>query len=156
MGTIWCWVCAIADLLQGKFIRASAWFSLGLGGLWWWTSTDIDFDTWLRDSAAIVGIGVIASLLVFIKRHSRPAIPAATTPADAMGTPLYSSISNPALVHHGREPPAQDKAVGGYPGRLSAARTYPPPRAYGPTSVAGCLASTNKYLAQTNKSPTWS
>jgi hypothetical protein len=30
MGTVWCWVCAIADLFQGKFIRAAIWFSLGV------------------------------------------------------------------------------------------------------------------------------
>jgi hypothetical protein len=33
----------------------------------------------------IVGMGVIASLLLYIKRHSRPTIPAWTTPADAVG-----------------------------------------------------------------------
>jgi hypothetical protein len=73
MGAIWAWVCAIADLLQGKFIRAAIWFSLGLGGLWWWTDTDIDFDSWLRSSAVFVSLGALATVARFYNRHQQAA-----------------------------------------------------------------------------------
>jgi hypothetical protein len=69
MGTIWCWVCAIADLLQGKFIRAAIWFSLGLGGLWWWAGTeDVDFDKWLHASYMFVALGATATFLRYLNR----------------------------------------------------------------------------------------
>jgi hypothetical protein len=48
----------------------------------------------------IVGMGVIASLLLYIKRHSRPTIPAWTTPADAVG-----NVENGlAVTQFGRPP----------------------------------------------------
>jgi hypothetical protein len=73
MGTIWCWVCAIADLFQGKFVRASVWFSLGLGGLWWWMGTDgVDFDKWLHASYMIVSLGATATLLRYLNRIIPP------------------------------------------------------------------------------------
>jgi hypothetical protein len=70
MGTIWCWVCAIADLFQGKFVRASVWFSLGLGGLWWWAGTEgVDFDKWLHASYMIISLGALATFARFYNRH---------------------------------------------------------------------------------------
>jgi hypothetical protein len=83
--TIIAWLKAISHLCFGNFTRAASYFCIGCGLLFWWVGTDIDFDTWLGGSYVIVGMGVIASLLVYIKRHSRPTIPAPTTPADATG-----------------------------------------------------------------------
>src|SRR6266481_1687088 len=72
MGTIWCWLQTIVCLFQGKFIRATIWFSVGCGMLFWWLGTDVDFDTWLRGSATIVGLAVIASLLRYSNRILPP------------------------------------------------------------------------------------
>jgi len=72
MLTIWAWLQTIFYLLQGKFIRATIWFSVGCGMLFWWMGTDIDFDTWLHGSAAIVGLAVIASLLRYLNRILPP------------------------------------------------------------------------------------
>jgi hypothetical protein len=66
MGTIWCWLQTIVCLFQGKFIRATIWFSVGCGMLFWWLGTDVDFDTWLRGSAVIVGLGMIATFLRYL------------------------------------------------------------------------------------------
>jgi hypothetical protein len=74
MGTIWCWLCAIIDLCQGKFTRAAIWFSLGLGGLWWWMGTEgVDFDKWLHASYGIVSLGALATFARFYNRHRRAA-----------------------------------------------------------------------------------
>ena len=80
--TVIAWLKALAHLCFGNFIRATVWFSIGCGMLFWWFDKDIDFDTWLRGSAAIVGMGMVGSLLLFVKRHSRPTVPAWTPPAD--------------------------------------------------------------------------
>jgi hypothetical protein len=73
MGTIWCWVCVIADLFQGKFVRASVWFSLGLGGLWWWMETEgVDFDKWLHASYMLVSLGATVTLLRYLNRIIPP------------------------------------------------------------------------------------
>jgi len=70
MGTIWCWLRTISCLLQGKFIRAAIWFSLGLGGLWWWMGTEgVDFDKWLHASYGIVSLGALATFARFYNRH---------------------------------------------------------------------------------------
>jgi hypothetical protein len=39
--------------------------------LFWWMGTDIDFDTWMRGSAAIVGIGALGTFVRFYNRHRR-------------------------------------------------------------------------------------
>src|SRR5262249_43907580 len=72
MGTIWCWLQTIICLCQLKFTRATIWFSLGCGGLFWWMGTDIDFDKWLHGSAAIVGLSVLATLLRYLNRILPP------------------------------------------------------------------------------------
>jgi hypothetical protein len=84
--TLWAWLQTIFCLCQCKFIRATIWFSIGTGMLFWWMGTDIDWNTWLGGSAVIVGMGVITSLLLYIKRHSRPTVPAWTRPIDAVGS----------------------------------------------------------------------
>jgi hypothetical protein len=73
MGTIWCWLQTLSCLLQGKFIRAAIWFSLGLGGLWWWMETEgVDFDKWLHASYGIVGLGATVTLLRYLNRIIPP------------------------------------------------------------------------------------
>jgi hypothetical protein len=76
MGTIWAWLCAISNLCQGKFIRAAIWFSLGLGGLWWWMETEgVDFEKWLHASYMIVSLGATATLLRYLHRIIPPRKP---------------------------------------------------------------------------------
>ena len=71
MFTIWCWLQTIFCLCQLQYVRATIWFSLGSGMLFWWMGTDIDFDTWLRGSAVIVGIGALGAFARFYRRHQR-------------------------------------------------------------------------------------
>jgi hypothetical protein len=72
------WLNAVGHLLRGNFIRASIWFSIGCGMLFWWQETDVipdpwDFDKWLRGSAVIVGIGALGTFARFYNRHRRAA-----------------------------------------------------------------------------------
>src|SRR6516165_8887865 len=71
MFTIWCWLQVIFCLCQLQFVRATIWFSLGSGMLFWWMGTDIDFDTWLRGSAVIVGMGALGTFARFYRRQQR-------------------------------------------------------------------------------------
>ena len=92
-GTIWFCFNGLMALWAGHFIRASIWFSLGVGMLFWWQGTEViphpwDFDAWLRGSAVIVGIGVLATFLRWRKRQAMqtiPTMPVWTPPADATG-----------------------------------------------------------------------
>jgi hypothetical protein len=70
--TVIAWLKAIPHLCFGNFIRATVWFSIGCGMLFWWTGSDIDFDTWLGGSATIVGLAVIASSLRYLNRIIPP------------------------------------------------------------------------------------
>ena len=69
--TIWAWLKAISHLCIGNFTRASIWFSIGCGMLFWWFDKDIDFDTWLRGSAVIVGIGALGTFARLYRRQQR-------------------------------------------------------------------------------------
>ena len=71
MFTIWCWLQVIFCLCQLQFVRATIWFSLGSGMLFWWMGTDIDFDTWLRGSAVIVGMGALGTFARYYRRPQR-------------------------------------------------------------------------------------
>ena len=92
-GTIWFCFNGLMALWAGHFIRASIWASLGVGMLFWWQGTEViphpwDFDAWLRGSAVIVGIGVLATFLRWRKRQAMqtiPTMPVWTPPADATG-----------------------------------------------------------------------
>jgi hypothetical protein len=109
MGTLWAWVCAIADLFQGKFVRASVWFSLGLGGLWWWMETEgVDFDKWLHTSYGIVSLGALATFARFYNRHRR-AVQAAPPlePAPFEPAPVVLNIN----IELGTSPHADRSAV---------------------------------------------
>ena len=76
-------------LCQIQFVRATIWFSLGSGMLFWWFDKDIDFDTWLHGSAVIVGIGALATFVRWRKKqHAMQALstmPAWTPPFEATG-----------------------------------------------------------------------
>ena len=86
MFTIWCWLQVILCLCQLQFVRATIWFSLGSGMLFWWMDTDIDFDTWLHGSAVIVGIGALGTFVRYHrKRQAMSAVPEWTPPAYATG-----------------------------------------------------------------------
>jgi len=65
--------------------------------LFWWMGTDIDFDTWLRGSAVIVGLGALATFARHCsKRKAMPAIPTMPawtppkTPANDNQLPMFS------------------------------------------------------------------
>ena len=83
------WLNAIGHLLKGNFTRAAAWFCVGSGMLFWWRGEDtipdpMDFDTWLRGSAVIVGIGALGIFVRWRKKQQAmqaiPAVPTWTPP----------------------------------------------------------------------------
>jgi hypothetical protein len=80
------WLNAVGHLIKGNFIRAAAWFSIGSGMLFWWMDADIDFETWLRGSAVIVGMGALGT---FVRWHreqqAMQAVPEWPMPAEATG-----------------------------------------------------------------------
>ena len=90
--TVAAWLNAIGHLFRGNFIRASIWFSIGCGMLFWWQGSDVipdpwDFDKWLKGSAWVVGLGALATFARFYNRHRRatqtvpPFEPAPSEPA---------------------------------------------------------------------------
>jgi hypothetical protein len=80
MCTIWCWLQVIFCLCQLQFVRATIWFSLGSGMLFWWMDTDIDFGTWLHGSAVIVSIGALGTFVRWCKKQqAMQAIPTIPT-----------------------------------------------------------------------------
>ena len=84
------WLNAVGHLFRGNFIRASIWFSIGVGMLLWWQGTDVipdpwDFDKWLKGSAWVVGLGALATFLRWRKKQAMSAVPAWTTPPEATG-----------------------------------------------------------------------
>src|SRR5262249_59004211 len=87
--TVIAWLKALAHLCFGNFVRATIWFSVGCGMLFWWMGTDIDFDTWLRGSAVIVGIGALGTFARYCSKRKAiqaiPTMPAWTPPFEATG-----------------------------------------------------------------------
>ena len=92
--TVAAWLNAIGHLFRGNFIRASIWFSIGCGMLFWWQGSDVipdpwDFDKWLRGSTVIVGIGALGTLVRFLRKwkamQAVPTMPEWTPPAEATG-----------------------------------------------------------------------
>ena len=78
MATIWWWFNAIVALCKGHFIRATIWGCLGFGMLCWWQGENTipdpwDFHEWLKGSAWVVGVGVLATFARFYNRHRRAA-----------------------------------------------------------------------------------
>ena len=90
MATIWWWFNAVMALWAGHYIRAAIWACLGFGMLAWWQGEDVipdpwDFDKWLRASAWVVGLGVLATFVRWRKKQAMSAVPAWTTPPEATG-----------------------------------------------------------------------
>jgi hypothetical protein len=88
------WLNAVGHLFRGNFIRAAAWFSIGVGMLLWWKGSDVipdpwDFDKWLRGSAVVVGIGALATFVRWRKKQQAmqtiPTMPVWTPPFEANG-----------------------------------------------------------------------
>ena len=84
------WLNAVGHLIRGNFIRASIWFSIGCGMLFWWQGTEViphpwDVEAWLRGSAWIVGLGALATFVRWRKKQQAmqaiPAMPVWTPPA---------------------------------------------------------------------------
>jgi len=107
--TVAAWLNAIGHLFRGNFIRASIWFSIGCGMLFWWQGSDVipdpwDFDKWLRGSTVIVGIGALGTFARFYNRHQR-AVQAVTPfePAPvAEPTPVVLNINIELSPHADR------------------------------------------------------
>jgi hypothetical protein len=83
--TLWACLQTIFCLCQLQFVRATIWFSLGSGMLFWWTGTDdIDFDTWAHGSAVIVGIGALGTFARYHRKRkamlAMPTMPTWTPP----------------------------------------------------------------------------
>src|SRR5262249_50503497 len=82
--TVAAWLKALSHLCLGNFIRASIWFSIGSGMIFWWTSADIDLDTWKQGSAVIVGMGALGTFVRWRKKQQAmqtiPTMPAWTPP----------------------------------------------------------------------------
>jgi hypothetical protein len=88
--TVIAWFNAVGHLFRGNFIRSAIWACLGFGMLCWWQGTDVipdpwDFDRWLKDSAWVVGLGVLAT---FVRRRKKqqamqviPTMPTWPTPS---------------------------------------------------------------------------
>jgi hypothetical protein len=100
--TVVAWLNTIGHLLQGNFIRAAAWFSIGSGMIFWWTGSGtipepMDFDQWLHGSAVIVGIGALATFARFCHRHR-----AAQTDAPLEAAPMVTFTINaePPVIEH--------------------------------------------------------
>ena len=91
--TVVAWLNAVGHLFRGHFIRASIWFSIGVGMLLWWNGTETiphpwDVDAWLKGSAWVVGLGALATFVRWRKKQAMqtiPTMPAWPTPADAVG-----------------------------------------------------------------------
>jgi hypothetical protein len=104
MGTIWMWFNAIFALIKGHFIRAAIWGSLGYGMWLWWMYSELipdpwDFHEWLKGSAWVVGIGVLATFARFYNRHRGaaqavpPFEPAPFEPAPSEPAPVTLNIN---------------------------------------------------------------
>ena len=83
------WLNAVGHLIRGNFIRASIWFSIGCGMLFWWQGTEViphpwDVEAWLRGSAVIVGIGALGTFVRYHRKRqamvSVPTMPTWTPP----------------------------------------------------------------------------
>lgn len=81
MGTIWAWLCAIVNLCQLKFIRASLWFCAGIFMLNWWGG-EHPWKDFLPLYIILAGAGVIGTAYRHSKR-SNSFTPAWTVPQDA-------------------------------------------------------------------------
>jgi hypothetical protein len=68
--TVAAWLKTIVHLLGGNFTRSALWFTIGCGMLFWWTGSDVSFDTWLGGSAMIVGMGVLAMLIAIFEANA--------------------------------------------------------------------------------------
>jgi hypothetical protein len=84
--TIAAWGYALGNLLQGNFIRAAIWGSVGFGMLAWWNGTETiphpwDVDAWLRASAWIVGFGALLTFIRFYHRHRHQQAAQTDTPS---------------------------------------------------------------------------
>ena len=104
MATIWFCFNGLMALWAGHFIRASIWASLGVGMLFWWQGTEViphpwHVDAWLKASAWVIGIGVLATFARFYDRHRRaaqavpPLEPAPFEPAPVVNINIKLDIS---------------------------------------------------------------
>src|SRR6516162_3683144 len=78
------WLNAVGHLFRGNFIRASIWFSIGVGMLLWWNGSALipdpwDFHEWLKGAAWVVGLGALATFVRWRKKQqamqATPTIP---------------------------------------------------------------------------------
>ena len=139
--TLWAWVCAIADLLQGKFIRAAIWFSLGLGGLWWWTDENVSFDQWWQMSIMFVVLGALATFVRFYNRHRRAAQTITPEPAPFEPTPVVN-------INIALSPDADRRAVHAELVAIASALRGAVGAAQGPRRISGPTVNSRKQRAR--------
>jgi len=96
--TVIAWLKTLSHLCFGNFTRASIYFSIGCGMLFWWMGTDIDFDTWLRGSTTIVGIGVSATVARYLNRILPPRSPKPFKPHSPKGFGSKEAANDNQLV----------------------------------------------------------
>ena len=125
--TVAAWLKTIIHLLGGNFIRASIWFSIGCGMLFWWQGTEViphpwDFDKWLRGSAVIVGIGALATVARFYHQQQR----AAQTATPFEPAPIKVELVN-INIELGADRRADRRAVHGVIGTKQGPRRIPGP-----------------------------
>jgi len=100
--TVAAWLKTIIHLLGGHFIRAAIWLSIGCGMLLWWNGSEViphpwDVEAWLRGSAVIVGIGVLATFVRWRKKQAMSAVPEWTPPVPEW-TPPAEATGNIAPI----------------------------------------------------------
>jgi hypothetical protein len=85
MLSVWAWFRTIVCLCECKFIRAALWFNAGVFMLFWWFDKPHDWDTMMPGIVFFTGLGALGTVIrYYLKRKSMLAIPARTTPADAV------------------------------------------------------------------------
>ena len=117
MGTIWFCFNALMSLWAGHFVRAAIWACLGVGMLLWWQGTEIiphpwHVDAWLKASAWVIGIGVLATFARFYDRHRRAAqaVPP-FEPAPSEPAPMVLNINIELSPHADRRAVHDDLAA---------------------------------------------
>ena len=133
MFTIWCWLQVIFCLCQLQFVRATIWFSLGSGMLFWWMGTDIDFDTWLRGSAVIVGMGALGTFARYYRRPQRAV--EAVPPFEPAPVVLNINIKLDTSPHADRHAVHDDLAALASALRTAIGAEQGPRRISGPTII---------------------
>jgi hypothetical protein len=138
--TVVAWLNTIGHLLQGNFIRAAAWFSIGSGMIFWWTGSDtipepMDFDQWLHGSGVIVGVGALATFARFYNRHRHQQAAQTDTPSLNINVKFSPSWDMGDCAAPERHAPSHDLVTVNQVGRRGPRRNIGTKQ--GPRRIAG-------------------